>query len=110
MRLLPSLLLALFATPAFAQFPPPGDYACVDAAGKALGTMLLLPAGDYLWTGVDGVTLQGQMTSSGVSVRAISGVLLDAFHLTGSYATNILQVTTFVFDSDVGRIECGPRG
>ena len=108
MRILPALLMVLVATPALAQFPPPGAYACSDAGGGALGTLLLLPDGDYGWTTPDGVTAEGQMASAGTSVRALTGVLFEQYHLVGGFETDDAGDTRFAFTSDKGAISCGP--
>ncbi len=60
MRISLALFVAAMTSPALAQFPPPGIYACADEAGVALGTISLLVAGDYQWQwridhGPDGV-------------------------------------------------------
>jgi hypothetical protein len=106
----PALFLAtaLLPTAASAQFPPPGAYACADAGGAALGTLFLVPDGDYTWTTPDGMSSEGQITSAGTSVRALSGVLFDAYHLTGAFETDAAGDTRFVFQSDAGEISCGP--
>ena len=44
---LAALPLLLLATPALAQFPPPGIYACVNVNGGQVGKLSLLVAGDY---------------------------------------------------------------
>jgi hypothetical protein len=103
-----ALLPILMATPAAAQFPPPGAYACVDGAGTTLGTLLLVPSGDYAWTTPDGVTAEGQIASAANSVRALSGVLFEDYHLSGAFETDEAGDTRFVFSSDRGEIRCGP--
>src|SRR5215211_7640206 len=89
----------LLATPALAQFPPPGIYECEDAAGTKLGTLSLLVAGDYQWDG-NGQTFVGQIASSGSNVEALSGPLAEAkWH--GSFVTQLDQ-TMFVFETTGG--------
>jgi hypothetical protein len=103
MRVLVALALMIAATPALAQFPPPGIYACEDAAGAKLGTLSLLVAGDYQWD-ADGQTYIGQIASSGTNVEALSGPLGDA-KWKGSFLTQ-MDRTSFVFETTTGQVVC----
>ncbi len=98
-----ALPLLLLATPALAQFPPPGIYACTDAAGTALGTLSLLVAGDYQWD-AEGASATRQVASAGDSVEALTGPL-GAQHWRGGFSTELGE-TTFVFDTDGGKVSC----
>lgn len=100
--LLPALLL--LATPALAQFPPPGVYACTDAGGASVGTISLLVAGDYQWQTPDGKSTSGQVASAGTSVEALTGPLAD-LHWKGEFSTDQGN-TVFVFNSDGGKVTC----
>jgi hypothetical protein len=51
---------------------------------------------------------RGQITSSGTDVRALSGPLFDAWHLTGAFETNASGETHFLFETDAGQVSCGP--
>jgi hypothetical protein len=104
MRIALAAALILVASPAFAQFPPPGIYACVDASGAKLGTLSLLVAGDYQWDTPDGKSATGQVTSATTSLKAQSGPLADQ-HWAGSFATAAGK-TTFVFRTDGGQVTC----
>jgi hypothetical protein len=104
MRSLLALIAIAVATPALAQFPPPGIYACADANGQKLGTLSLLVAGDYQWQTPDGKSASGQVSSAASSVRAVSGPLADQ-HWTGGFATAAGK-TTFAFTTDVGKVSC----
>ena len=68
MRLVFAALFILIAAPAFAQFPPPGIYACSDANGTKLGTLSLLTAGDYQWDTPGGKSETGQIAGIPSSV------------------------------------------
>jgi hypothetical protein len=103
MRVLVALALMIATTPALAQFPPPGIYACEDAAGTKLGTLSLLVAGDYQWD-ADGQTYTGQIASSGTNVEALSGPLGDAKGK-GSFLTQ-MDRTSFVFETTTGQVVC----
>lgn len=105
MRIRYALPLLLLTTPAFAQFPPPGIYACTDGTGRELGTLSLLVAGDYQWDTPDGQSAMGQMTSAANRVEAISGVLGEQ-HWAGRFVTERGE-TTFAFETDGGPIACG---
>jgi hypothetical protein len=105
MRPLPlAAALVLVASPALAQFPPPGVYDCADTAGNALGTLSLLVAGDYQWDTPDGTSATGQVTSAANSVEAQTGPLADR-HWTGSFSTDAGE-TVFVFATDAGEVTC----
>jgi hypothetical protein len=103
MRVLVALALMIATTPALAQFPPPGIYACEDAAGTKLGALSLLVAGDYQWD-ADGQTYTGQIASSGTNVEALSGPLGDA-KWKGSFLTQ-MDRTSFVFETTTGQVVC----
>ncbi len=105
MRLLLAALIALAASPALAQFPPPGIYDCTDGTGAKLGTLSLLVAGDYQWDTPDGKSATGQVTSASTSIEAQSGPLADA-HWTGDFSTDASGKTTFVFKTDAGPATC----
>ena len=102
MRFAVALAAMLIATPAVAQFPPPGIYQCSDSGGALVGTLNLFVAGDYAWTGVDG---EGQVASAGTDVEALTGPLAD-IHLKGAFRTDEVGETQFVFESDLGRFGC----
>lgn len=108
MRSLLAVLLVLVATPAFAQFPPPGVYVCVGPDNTAFGELALLPAGDYDLTTPDGASHTGQIASAGTNVRALSGTLFDDYHLTGAFGQDQSGNVVFAFTSDIGEIGCGP--
>lgn len=97
MRHVPILLpLLLLATPALAQFPPPGIYHCVDDTGMEIGDLTLLVAGDYSFAGSDGKTGAGQVASAGTDVDPLSGPLAE-MSLFGSFETSMTGETVFVF-------------
>lgn len=102
--LLPALALIILATPALAQFPPPGVYRCADPNGGELGTISLLVAGDYQWQTLDGGSVTGQMASASTSVEALSGPLAEQ-HWTGEFSTDAGK-TMFVFTTDAGKVTC----
>jgi len=104
--ILPALLPLLISS-AYAQFPPPGIYTCVGADGAAFGTLTLLVAGDYAWESNVLESGVGQVASSGFSVTAVSGPLAD-IKLAGDFSTTEQGETTFLFDTDRGRIRCAP--
>lgn len=106
MRLAPTVaaILLLIATPALAQFPPPGIYTCTDAGGGTLGTLSLLTAGDYQWDTPDGKTATGQVTSASTTLEAQTGPLADQ-HWTGEFVT-AAGSTTFTFKTDAGAVAC----
>ena len=103
MRILAALIVALVATPALAQFPPPGIYACESETGVKLGVLSLLVAGDYQWD-AGGVTATGQVASAGNSVEALTGPL-GAAHWRGGFSTELGE-TVFVFMTDTGKVTC----
>jgi hypothetical protein len=102
----PVLLAALLtiATPALAQFPPPGVYTCATEGGDRLGVLSLLVAGDYQWDPPDGKSAMGQVASAGNGVEALSGPLAEA-HWKGSFSLEMGEAV-FVFDSDGGKAVC----
>ena len=104
MRLPLALALFLLATPALAQFPPPGVYRCANENGGAVGTLSLLVAGDYQFDDVAGKTSTGQVASASTSVEALTGPLGDQ-HWRGDFATDMGK-TVFVFSTDTGKITC----
>jgi hypothetical protein len=93
-------LLLLFATPALAQFPPPGVYACT-SGGASFGELTLLVAGDYSFKAADGTTAGGQVASAGTNVDAVSGPL-KRLSLRGAFETDDTGATTFRFTSPDG--------
>jgi hypothetical protein len=105
MRLAVAITTLLIATPALAQFPPPGIYQCSAGDGTLVGTLNLFVAGDYAWTGGNGVDGEGQVSSAGSDVTAISGPLAD-MHLKGAFRTDEMGETRFLFTSDLGRFGC----
>ncbi len=107
MRFLLALPLLVLATPALAQFPPPGIYACVNVNGGQVGSLSLLVAGDYQFDDASGKSFTGQIASASTSVEALTGPLADQ-HWKGSFAT-VAGKTTFVFDGDAGKITCGGK-
>jgi len=104
MRIAIACCLILAATPALAQFPPPGIYACTDGAGAALGTFSLLVAGDYQWDAAGGKSATGQVASSGSGVEALTGPLATQ-HWTGDFGTEA-GATRFAFTTDAGPVTC----
>lgn len=105
MRIVLALPLLLLATPALAQFPPPGIYACVNVNGGQVGSLSLLVAGDYQFDDAGGKSFTGQIASASTSVEALTGSLADQ-HWKGSFSTEAGK-TTFVFTTDVGKVTCG---
>ena len=101
-------LLAL-TLPALAQFPPPGVYRCVDAAGADWGTLTLFVAGDYEITSNVVATGKGQVASAGNSVNALTGPLADV-HLSGSFSLDERGEAVFLFSTDVGNVQCALPG
>ena len=102
--LISAALAMALTSPAFAQFPPPGVYLCVDMQGAAFGTLSLAPAGDYDFRSSIAIGGTGQMASSGNSVNAISGPLAD-IGLTGSFSTEGGR-TSFMFSTNMGSVLC----
>ncbi|MDC9823682.1 hypothetical protein PRN20_08055 [Devosia sp. ZB163] len=95
----PALLavpLLILASPAFAQFPPPGVYSCVDRAGASLGELTLLVAGDYSFKSIDGNSSAGQVASAANDVNPLSGPLKE-MGLTGVFGTDDTGTTVFKF-------------
>ncbi|MEO6395370.1 MAG: hypothetical protein ABIO40_05620 [Devosia sp.] len=99
-----ALAMALMATPALAQFPPPGVYGCKDAAGSDIGVLTLYVGGDYMWDGVDGSMGIGQMGSAGDKVEAITGPLKTQNWI-GGFAVDA-GTTRFAFETKVGPLGC----
>ena len=97
--------ITLASVPAFAQFPPPGIYQCVDMAGKAFGTLNLQVAGDYEFSSSDSIGGKGQVASAGNSVSAVSGPLAD-IALSGSFTTDEQGDTSFIFTTSLGSVLC----
>lgn len=93
--------LALLATPALAQFPPPGVYACVAETGDNLGELTLFVAGDYSFKNVDGNSASGQVASAGTDVNPLSGPLRE-MGLTGVFGTDDTGKTVFKFTGSDG--------
>lgn len=104
MRLPLIIALTLLATPALAQFPPPGIYKCANADGGAVGTLSLLVAGDYQFDDAAGKSSTGQVASASTSVEALTGPLKDQ-HWRGDFSTDMGK-TVFVFDTSVGKVTC----
>jgi hypothetical protein len=103
-------MLALTTAPAFAQFPPPGVYQCVDMNGAAFGTLTLMVAGDYDFASSATVGGSGQVASSGNSVNAVSGPLAD-IDLNGSFAMDERGEALFMFSTTLGSVLCAlPAG
>ncbi len=107
MRLLLAALASLLAaSPALAQFPPPGVYACVDGAGAVLGELILFVAGDYVFARPDGSSGKGQVASAGTDVNPLSGPLRE-MGLTGVFGTDEAGNTVFRFvGADGAVVEC----
>jgi hypothetical protein len=100
MRPLLALPLILLATPALAQFPPPGIYSCT-SGGAPFGQLTLLVAGDYSFKAADGATGTGQVASAGTDVDALSGPLKD-LGLKGAFLTDDVGATTFRLTGNSG--------
>jgi hypothetical protein len=101
-----ALALGLAASPALAQFPPPGIYACVDGAGAAMGELSLFVAGDYVFARPDGSSGKGQVASAGTDVNPLSGPLKE-MGLTGAFGTDDTGATLFRFNARDGLVvEC----
>lgn len=102
--------LVLTTAPAFAQFPPPGVYQCVDMGGKAFGVLTLLVAGDYAFQSSVTVGGTGQVASAGNSVSAVSGPLAD-IDLKGSFTTDTDGAASYMFTTTLGSVLCAvPAG
>jgi len=93
--------ITLFASPALAQFPPPGVYSCVSENGANLGELTLFVAGDYSFKNVDGNSASGQVASAGTDVNPLSGPLKD-MQLIGVFGTDDSGKTRFRFTSSDG--------
>lgn len=96
---------ALTTAPALAQFPPPGVYQCIDLDGNALGVLTLLVGGDYDFTSSSMIGGDGQVTSSGNSVTAVSGPLAD-IDLSGSFTLDPQGNAFFMFGTALGGVMC----
>lgn len=105
---LPLVAIMAATTPSLAQFPPPGVYNCVDTLGGTVGMLALLPAGDYEYTLPNDAAWQGQMSSSGNAVRALTGGLATEYRFEGSFETDAQGVTRFAFSSNIGPLTCAP--
>ena len=88
--------LIVFATPALAQFPPPGVYACVDASRSSVGELTLFVAGDYSFKDAAGNSGSGQVASAGADVNPLSGPLKQ-MQLIGVFGTDDTGRTVFKF-------------
>ena len=108
MRTALAAAFALLASPALAQFPPPGIYACTNVNGGQVGSLSLLVAGDYQFDDVSGKSSTGQIASASTSVEALTGPLADQ-HWKGDFGTEAGK-TIFVFTTDVGKVTCGAGG
>ena len=100
MRTLLAVSLMLLATPALAQFPPPGVYACT-SGGAPFGELTLFVAGDYSFKGADGNAASGQIASAGTDVDVLSGPL-KMLGLKGVFGTDDTGKTTFRFTGTDG--------
>jgi hypothetical protein len=106
MRKTLAVLFMFIASPALAQFPPPGIYACTDASGGAVGEWTLLVAGDYSFQRPDGTSGKGQVASAGTDVSPISGPLKE-FGWMGVFGTDDTGATLFRFTAGDGSVvEC----
>lgn len=106
MRTLLATLLTLLATPALAQFPPPGVYVCAVETGEEIGVLTLFVAGDYSFRNVDGNSASGQVASAGTDINPLSGPLRD-MGWTGSFATDATGATLLSFSAPDGiEISC----
>jgi hypothetical protein len=104
MRLPFVIAILLIATPALAQFPPPGVYTCANADGGTIGTLSLLVAGDYQFDDAAGKSSTGQVASAASSVEALTGPLGDQ-HWRGYFSTDMGK-TVFAFSTDSGKVTC----
>lgn len=91
-----AIAFTVLATPALAQFPPTGIYACVGADGALVGELTLLVAGDYSFKGTDGNSASGQVASAGTDVNPLSGPLRE-MELSGVFGTDDTGRTVFKF-------------
>jgi hypothetical protein len=103
-------LAALVPTtsPALAQYPPPGIYACTIAPNAPVGTLVLMTLGDYQFT-VDGKpddpgNGNGQLASSGNVISPVSGPFHDVYTATGSFETDTAGVTVLTFTRADGSV------
>lgn len=103
MRLVLPIALILVATPALAQFPPPGIYTCTTAGGSPVGELTLMVAGDYDFKDVNGLVAKGQIASAGTDITALSGPLRERGY-TGGFETDDTGKTTFRFDGPEGLV------
>lgn len=102
--------LAFSTAPAWAQFPPPGVYQCVDMSGSAFGILTLFVAGDYDFATKSGIGGKGQVASSGNGVTALSGPLAD-IDLKGSFSLDDRGEASFMFTTNQGSVLCAvPAG
>jgi hypothetical protein len=98
-------ILVLTTTSAFAQFPPPGVYQCINLDGEDFGVLTLLVGGDYQFSSDVIAEGTGQIASSGNSVRAVSGPLAD-IELAGSFVIDLNDNAFFMLGATVGGISC----
>lgn len=99
-KVLIAALLIASTTPALAQFPPPGIYACTEASGASVGALTLLVGGDYAFDDGKGSKGIGQLASAGSDINPLAGPL-KAMELVGTFfAEEGSTVLQFV----------GPRG
>jgi hypothetical protein len=106
MRPVLTALLILLATPALAQFPPPGVYLCAVETGEEIGELNLFVAGDYSFKNVDGNSASGQLASAGTDINPLSGPLRD-MGWTGNFGTDASGATVLSFAAPDGiEISC----
>jgi hypothetical protein len=98
MRIPLAILLALCATPALAQFPPPGLFACANEDGSKIGELTVFVAGDYSFKGLDGNAASGQLASAGTTVNPLSGPLKD-MDLVGWFAETEDKQPWYTFEN-----------
>lgn len=103
MRLILPAALILVATPALAQFPPPGIYACATATGSPVGELTLFVAGDYDFKDGNGLVAKGQVASAGTDVTPLTGPLKERGY-TGVFETDDTGKTRFRFDGPEGLV------
>jgi len=96
---------ALATAPAFAQFPPPGIYQCIDLDGEAFGILTLLVGSDYEFQSDTTVGGSGQIASSGNSVTAVSGPLAD-IELKGGFTPDPQGNAFFMLGTTLGGVMC----
>jgi hypothetical protein len=113
-----AVLLAA-ATPALAQFPPPGIYRCTTEAGAPLGTLSLFAAGDYQFSVAADASFaekpgdpgngKGQLASASTAITVLSGPLATLFHWKGSFHTDPQRHNSFSFTgADGAKAQCDP--